>query len=410
MSKEWPDKTLVGLTGNIATGKSTVMRMAADAGALTIDADKIVHQLLDGDGELQAAVAAAFGPAVRRANGTIDRTALADIVFSNPERLRELERLVHPAVRRQIRKQIDDSDATVVFVEAIKLLEGGLAELVDQVWVTRTQRRTQIERLMVCRGMDAETAAMRVNAQPPQEAKVARADVVIDTDGTMESTREQFAIAWERLPAPGTAAPPERQTSTSRPVAATVEAIPRSRKRAETMAATPASPPDLLVRRARPSDVAAVLLLMQRATAAPADEAGRSLLALSERSYLIAQEGTEINMVVGWSTHSTTAVAIDQVYAYPPEAALSSGPFWRDRSLGPRADLRSHLCLSAARRSPPVRQLFEQSGYRPMSSRDLRRAWAPSSRNLPASTACQNPAGRAYPLSVVCLRIDRMQR
>jgi len=392
MSKEWPDKTLVGLTGNIATGKSTVMRMAADAGALTIDADKIVHQLLDGDGELQAAVAAAFGPAVRRANGTIDRTALADIVFSNPERLRELERLVHPAVRRQIRKQIDDSDATVVFVEAIKLLEGGLAELVDQVWVTRAQRRTQIERLMVCRGMDAETAAMRVNAQPPQEAKVARADVVIDTDGTMESTREQFAIAWERLPAPGTAAPPERQTSTSRPVAATVEAIPQKpQARAETMAVTPASPPDLLVRRARPSDVAAVLLLMQRATGGALQmKRADLLLALSERSYLIAQEGTEINMVVGWSTHSTTAVAIDQVYAYPPEAALSSGPSVLAEIEASARELICEVIFAylPPDASPPVRQLFEQSGYRPMSSRDLRRAWAPVvSETQPASTA-----------------------
>ncbi len=392
MSKEWPDKTLVGLTGNIATGKSTVMRMAADAGALTIDADKIVHQLLDGDGELQAAVAAAFGPAVRRANGTIDRTALADIVFSNPERLRELERLVHPAVRRQIRKQIDDSDATVVFVEAIKLLEGGLAELVDQVWVTRAQRRTQIERLMVCRGMDAETAAMRVNAQPPQEAKVARADVVIDTDGTMESTREQFAIAWERLPAPGTAAPPERQTSTSRPVAATVEAIPQKpQARAETMAVTPASPPDLLVRRARPSDVAAVLLLMQRATGGALQmKRADLLLALSERSYLIAQEGTEINMVVGWSTHSTTAVAIDQVYAYPPEAALSSGPAVLAEIEASARELICEVIFAylPPDASPPVRQLFEQSGYRPMSSRDLRRAWAPVvSETQPASTA-----------------------
>src|SRR5690606_14704640 len=330
MSKEWPDKTLVGLTGNIATGKSTVMRMAADAGALPTDAGKIVHQLLAGDGELQAAVAAAFGPAVRRANGTIDRTALAEIVFSNPERLRELERLVHPAVRRQIRKQIDDSDATVVFVEAIKLLEGGLAELVDQVWVTRAQRRTQIERLMVCRGLDAETAAMRVNAQPPQETKVARADVVVDTGGTMESTRAQFAIAWERLPAPGTPAPGRGQAS--RPAALAAEtARRRPEPHSETKVATPAmplaTPPNLLVRRARPSDVAAVLLLMQRATGGALQmKRADLLLALSERSYLIAQVDTEINMVVGWSTHSTIAVAIDQVYAHPSEAALTSGP------------------------------------------------------------------------------------
>lgn len=381
MSKEWPDKTVVGLTGNIATGKSTVMRMAADAGALTIDADKVVHQLLDTDTDLQAAVARTFGQAVRRQNGAIDRTALAEIVFSDPERLGELERLVHPAVRRQIRAQVEAGDATVVFVEAIKLLEGGLAELVDQVWVTRAQRRTQMERLIVCRGMDAETAAMRVNAQPPQEAKVARADVVIDTDGTMETTREQFRLAWERLPAPGTGAAGPRQAPAPVPDAATApRQAPAARKetRVETPPEPAAAPADLLVRRARPSDVAAVLLLMQRATGGALQmKRAELLLALSERSYLIAQDGTEINMVVGWSTHSTTAVAVDQVYAYPPEAALSSGPAVLAEI---EASARQLICEVVFAYLPPdasgpVRQLFQQSGYRPMNSRDLRRAW-----------------------------------
>lgn len=367
MSKEWPDKTVVGLTGNIATGKSTVMRMAADAGALTIDADKVVHQLLDADMDLQASVTAAFGQAVRRQNGAIDRTALAEIVFSDPERLGELERLVHPAVRRQIRAQLEAGDAPVVFIEAIKLLEGGLAELVDQVWVTRAQRRTQMERLIVCRGMDAETAAMRVNAQPPQEAKVARADVVIDTDGTMETTREQFRLAWERLRAPATAAAGPRQAPAA-----------RKETRVETPPAPAAAPADLLVRRARPSDVAAVLLLMRRATGGALQmKRAELLLALSERSYLIAQDGAEINMVVGWSTHSTTAVAVDQVYAYPPEAALSSGPAVLAEI---EASARQLICEVVFAYLPPdasgpVRQLFQQSGYRPMDSRDLRRAW-----------------------------------
>ncbi len=394
MSKEWPDKTLVGLTGNIATGKSTVMRMAADAGALTIDADRVVHELLQADGDMQAAVAAAFGPAVRQDSGAIDRTALAAIVFSDAERLRELEGLLHPAVRRRIREQIDGSDATVVFVEAIKLLEGGLAELVDQVWVTRAQRRVQIERLMVCRGMDAETAAVRVNAQPPQEAKVARADVVIDTDGTMETTRKQFALAWDRLPAPGTPAPARKQPP--RPVAAAAEVTrqrPEARAAAEVAApiAPSALPPDLLVRRARPSDVAAVLLLMQRATGGElAMKRADLLLALSERSYLIAQEDAEINMVVGWSTHSTTAVAIDQVYAHPPEAALSSGPAVLAEIEASARELICEVIFAylPPDASPPVRQLFQQAGYRPMSSDDLRRAWAPVvSETRPAGAA-----------------------
>jgi dephospho-CoA kinase len=381
MSRAWPDKTIVGLTGNIATGKSTVMRMAAEAGALTLDADKVVHQLMETDDSLQQAVIAAFGPGVRRDGGPINRGVLADIVFSDPDALLNLERLVHPVVRRQIRAQVESSDARVVFIEAIKLLEGGLAELVDQVWVTRAPRRTQIERLMVCRGLDAETAAMRVNAQAPQEAKVARADVVIDTDRTMEATRAQFKAAWERLPAPGVLSPrrrPERQ-----PVAVpAAERLPAPRSEPQPVA--PPIPPsilsDLLIRRARPSDVAALLLLMQRATGGAVQMKRSDLLAaLSERSYLIAQVGAEMNMVVGWSTHSTTAVAIDQIYAHPPQAALSSGPVLLAEI---EASARQLICEVIFAFVPPgvelpVRELLQRSGYRPMKAGDLRRAWLP---------------------------------
>jgi dephospho-CoA kinase len=379
MSRAWPDKTIVGLTGNIATGKSTVMRMAAEAGALTLDADSVVHQLMETDDSLQQAVAAAFGAGVRRDGGAINRSVLADIVFSDPDALLRLERLVHPAVRRQVREQVASSDARVVFIEAIKLLEGELAELVDQVWVTRAPRRTQIERLMVCRGLDAETAAMRVNAQAPQEAKVARADVVIDTDRTMEATRAQFKAAWERLPAPGVRSPqrqPERQP-VAVPAADRVPA-PRSEPQPAARPTPPSAPSDLLIRRARPSDVAALLLLMQRATGGAVRMRRSDLLAaLSERSYLIAQVGAEMNMVVGWSTHSTTAVAIDQMYAHPPEAALSSGPALLAEI---EASARQLICEVIFAFVPPdvelpVRELLQRSGYRPMKEGDLRRAW-----------------------------------
>ena len=192
-------RRIIGLTGNIATGKSAVMRLAAERGALTIDADRVVHELLAADAAIQQAVVAAFGPGVRRAGGGIDRVALGSIVFDDPQRLRQLEAILHPAVRTEIARRVQTSDAPVIVIEAIKLLEGPLAALCDQVWVTACARETQMARLRVCRGMAEADAAARVDAQSPQADKIARADVVIRTDGLLRETEEQFNAAWALL-------------------------------------------------------------------------------------------------------------------------------------------------------------------------------------------------------------------
>lgn len=196
---------IIGLTGNIATGKSAVMRLAAERGAQTIDADRVVHELLAGDEGIQAAVVDAFGPEVRLLGGGIDRAALGRVVFGDAARLAQLEGLVHPAVRAEIGRRVAQATAPVVaaspvvVIEAIKLLEGPLAAACDQIWVTTCERATQMERLRVCRGMDEASAAARIDAQSPQADKIARADVVIRTDGLMAETVEQFEAAWGRI-------------------------------------------------------------------------------------------------------------------------------------------------------------------------------------------------------------------
>ncbi len=192
-------RIIIGLTGNIATGKSAVMRLAAERGAQVIDADRVVHELLQNDEDIQAAVVAAFGPGAQTSDGRIDRAALGRIVFGNARLLRQLEDLLHPAVREEIARRVAASDAPVTMIEAIKLLGGPLAAVCDQVWVTTCSRETQLERLRVCRGMDDESAVARVEAQPSQEEKIARADVVIRTDGLMAVTQEQFERAWAGL-------------------------------------------------------------------------------------------------------------------------------------------------------------------------------------------------------------------
>jgi len=192
-------RRIIGLTGNIATGKSAVMRLAAERGALTIDADRVVHELLATDAAIQSEVVAVFGPGVRRADGSIDRAALGGIVFGDAARLRQLEAILHPAVRAEIARRVQTSDAPVIVIEAIKLLEGPLAALCDQVWVTACERETQMARLRVCRGLAEADAAARIDAQSQQADKIARADVVIHTDGLLRETEEQVIAAWAWL-------------------------------------------------------------------------------------------------------------------------------------------------------------------------------------------------------------------
>ena len=384
MSKWWPDKFIIGLTGNIATGKSAVMRMAAERGALALDADKIVHDILDNDPSMQAAVAVAFGDHLRHRDGSINRALLASIVFDDAQALRDLELLLHPAVRLEIERRIGAGEEQIVVIEAIKLLEGELAALCDQIWVTRCSRRFQIQRLVVCRGMDGKTAATRVNAQNPQEAKVARADVVIDTEGTMAETREQFERAWTRVQR---ALPPRRNTTQDKshspqsPSPATQMTVATKKRTPDLPGAkTPdlADGAEVTVRRARPSDIPAILLLMRRASGDRIQTTrGEMLMSFSERSYLIAQIGADIVAVVGWNTDSTTAVCIDQIYAHPTQAIVTAGPPMLQEIERSARELICEVALAFLPEDAPVEfiRLLQGAGYEQMQLSQMRRAW-----------------------------------
>jgi len=191
---------VIGLTGNIATGKSTVARMLADLGAEIIDADTVAHQVMLPGTVAHQAIVKRFGDAILAADGSINRAALGSIVFSDSQALSDLESIVHPEVEAAIRARLAQSDAPVVVVEAIKLLEAGLDRYCDSVWVTTSPRETQIQRLMQTRGLSREQALQRMDAQPDPSAKLARADVVIDNSGSLDQTRAQVQQAWRSLP------------------------------------------------------------------------------------------------------------------------------------------------------------------------------------------------------------------
>ena len=188
-------KTIIGITGNIATGKSVVRRMLANAGALGLDADVIAHRMLYPQGPSYSDVVSAFGEEILTINGEISRLRLGEIAFQDPELLAQLESIVHPAVSRAIQTRISQAQTPIIALEAIKLLEAGLGEICDATWVSLAPRETQLERLLQTRGLTEAAALARIEAQPPQDEKRIRADVVIDTHGTFKRTWSQIQAA-----------------------------------------------------------------------------------------------------------------------------------------------------------------------------------------------------------------------
>lgn len=192
-------KHVIGVTGNIACGKSAVLEALDELGAETMDGDKMVHEMMGPGSTLAAPIRERFGDSVIAEDGSIIRPELGKIVFSDPEALADLEEIIHPLVVAEKRAAIHRPGPDVLVLDAIKLFEAGMAEDCDEVWVVDCTREKQIERLLRRNGIDRAEAERRINAQPPQEEKVARADLVIDNNGDLDALKQQVVAAWNRL-------------------------------------------------------------------------------------------------------------------------------------------------------------------------------------------------------------------
>jgi dephospho-CoA kinase len=191
---------VIGLTGNIATGKSVVGSMLSKLGAAYVDADRLAHQVMARGMPAWKQIVATFGTQVLGADGEIDRAKLGPMVFSDPRALAQLEAIVHPDVIARTRDWIASAQAPVLVIEAIKLIESGMADqLCDAVWVVYAPREVQLRRLVGKRGLSCGDAVVRVDAQPTQESKIARADVVIDNGGSLDATALQVERAWAEI-------------------------------------------------------------------------------------------------------------------------------------------------------------------------------------------------------------------
>jgi dephospho-CoA kinase len=190
---------LLGLTGNIACGKSTVGRLLAERyGADYIDADRVVHTLYEADTPETAAIAARFGLELVQVDRTIDRRRLGDIVMADRAALRDLEQLLGPGVRRAIERRLAAASAPVVVLDAIRLIEAGLAARCDAVWVVTCDQTAQLERLVASRHLTPEQARVRITAQTAVEDKVRHATEVIANDGSPADLQGQVEAAWSR--------------------------------------------------------------------------------------------------------------------------------------------------------------------------------------------------------------------
>ena len=283
----WPGKYVIGLTGNIATGKSVVRKMLEHLGAYGIDADALGHRAIANDAPGYKPVLEMFGKWILASDGQIDRTRLARIVFSDPEALDQLEAIVHPLVGQAVDILVRRSKQRIIVIEAIKLIESSLGSQCDSLWVTYAPKEIQLARLVQKRGMSQKAAHQRIEVQPPQDTKTAAANVVIRNSKSFEDTWRQVNVAWKKT-------------------------VPSAEAETEPMV-RPAKG-QLSVQRARPRQAGEIASLINNLSEGRRSVSrGDIMAAFGEKAYLLLTLDDKVVGVVGWKVENLVA-RIDEVY------------------------------------------------------------------------------------------------
>jgi dephospho-CoA kinase len=285
----WPGKYVIGLTGNIATGKSVVRKMLEHLGAYGIDADALAHRVIMQGAPGYTPIVETFGNWILEPGGQVDRAKLGRIVFSDPSALELLESIIHPHVGQAVEYLIQQARKSIVIVEAIKLIESGLADQCDAVWTTYSPRELQIDRLVSKRGMSESLAQQRVDAQPAQEDKISAARVVIHNTGSLEDTWRQVYSAWQAI-------------------------FPRSE---EPPGKASLSPAELKVVRAGPGDAQQIASLINRLSHGSQSLSAEDIMAaFGEKAFSFLYEGKVPKWIAGWQVENLVA-RTDELYLDP---------------------------------------------------------------------------------------------
>ncbi len=281
----WPGKYVIGLTGNIATGKSVVRKMLEHLGAYSIDADALGHRAIAKDAPGYKQVINTFGRWILGPDEQVDRGKLARVVFSDPEALADLEAIVHPLVRQAVDVLIKRSTQPVIVIEAIKLLESPLRQGCDTIIVSYAPPTMQLARLMQKRGMSEEAARQRIAAQPPQEQKIKEANFVIRNDASFEATWKQVVAIWNTL---------FKSTDEVQPVKPFVE------------------PGQLDVERGRPRQAEDIAQFITRASGRKRVLTRDDIMAaFGEKAYILLKLEGKIVGLVGWQVENLVARTSD---------------------------------------------------------------------------------------------------
>jgi len=283
----WTGKYVIGLTGNIGTGKSVIRKMLEHLGAFGIDADGLSHQATAKGGPAYDQVVQAFGQFIVGEDGQIDRQMLGSIVFANPKALAKLEAIIHPIVRQAVDILSKRATQKVIVIEAIKLLEGDLTGWCDAVWVVNAPDEVQIVRLVQKRNLTPDQARQRIQVQNSQADKLAKANVVIQNAGSFEDSWTQVQAAWATLVSGGFAQPEEAATTF---VAATQAAtVIRSRI------------PSISIRRGKPADAAAIATFVNQVSKPPTPLTRTDIMeAFGQKAFTLAQVNGALGALAGW--------------------------------------------------------------------------------------------------------------
>jgi len=194
---------LIGLTGGYASGKSLACGFFAELGAVILDADQLAREVVEPGTEGLRRVVERFGPGVLNDDGWLDRGKLAEIVFNDPVRLRYLEEILHPLIRKRLFRRAEEALArdskTVVIADVALLFEKGLCKKMDKTVTVTCGREQEVERAMKRDGITAEEAAKRIALQWPVDKKAAMSDYVVDNSGSEDKTKESVAGVWKLI-------------------------------------------------------------------------------------------------------------------------------------------------------------------------------------------------------------------
>ncbi|HSM25963.1 MAG TPA: dephospho-CoA kinase [Anaerolineaceae bacterium] len=284
----WTGKLVIGLTGNIGTGKSVVRRMLEHLGAFGIDADALANRAIAKGAPGYKKVVTKFGQWILKDDGEIDRKKLGRIVFNDPEALVILEGIIHPLVVQALDYIIKRVKHKVVVIEAIKLLESKIGNACDSIWVTYTPAEIQLERLVILRKMSILDAQQRINAQPPQEDKMKAANVVIKNIGSFEDTWKQVYENWLMLV--------PKQTSESEATLASVQSIEG----------------ELTVRRGTPRRSNEITEFLNQFSNNGKKYTRQDVMEMfGEKAFLILQAGDRMVGILGWQVENLIARTVD---------------------------------------------------------------------------------------------------